>query len=76
MDGVGDGSWGSERYFSCKDGHALFIVLSKLKPDSRFVQLPQGPNGKLSMFQCSLIGMSTGQVHSAEGLEGMLVVFH
>ena len=50
MDGSGDGSWNGERYFSCKDGHALFIVLSKLKPDARFVQQPQGDNRKLSLF--------------------------
>ena len=47
MDGCGDGSWKGERYFTCPDGHALFIVLSKLKPDPRFVQQPQGSNRKL-----------------------------
>ena len=47
MDGCGDGSWKDEQYFSCRDGHAMFIVLSKLKPDSRFVQQPQGDNRKL-----------------------------
>ena len=46
MDGCGDGSWNGEQYFSCRDGHAVFIVLSKLKPDSRFVQQPQGDNRK------------------------------
>ena len=46
MDGCGDGSWKGEQYFSCRDGHAVFIVLSKLKPDSRFVQQPQGDNRK------------------------------
>ena len=35
VDGSGDGSWKGVRYFSCKDGHAVFIVLSKLKPDIR-----------------------------------------
>ena len=52
MDGGGDGSWKGERYFTCSDGHAVFIVLSKLKPDPRFVQQPQGSNRKLcvSMF--------------------------
>ena len=33
MDGCGDGSWSGKQYFSCRDGHALFIVLRKLKPD-------------------------------------------
>ena len=47
MDGCGDGSWKGERYFTCSDGHAVFIVLSKLKPDPRFVQQPQGSNRKL-----------------------------
>ena len=47
MDGCGDGSWNGEQYFSCRDGHAMFIVLSKLKPDSRFVQQPQGDNRKV-----------------------------
>ena len=49
MDGCGDGSWEGEQYFSCRDGHAMFIVLNKLKLDSRFIQQPQGPNRK---FQC------------------------
>ena len=49
MDGCGDGSWNGEQYFSCRDGHGMFIVLSKLKLDSRFIQQPQGPNRK---FQC------------------------
>ena len=35
MGGCGDGSWKGERYFSCKDGHALFIVRNMLKPDRR-----------------------------------------
>ena len=47
MDGGGDGSWKGERYFTCTDGHAVFIALSKLKPDPRFVQQPQGSNRKL-----------------------------
>ena len=49
MDGYGDGSWNGKQYFRCRDGHAVFIVLSKLKPDSRIAQLFQGPNRK---FQC------------------------
>ena len=44
VDGCGDGSWDSKRYFTCKDGHAIFIVLSKLKPDQRFLQQPKGNN--------------------------------
>ena len=35
IDGCGDGSWDNKRYFSCEDGHALFIVLSRLMPDRR-----------------------------------------
>ena len=46
MDGCGDGSWDNKRYFRCEDGHALFIVLTKLKPDQRFSQRPKGNNRK------------------------------
>ena len=35
VDGSGDGSWKGVRYFSCKDGHAVFIVHNMLKPDRR-----------------------------------------
>ena len=61
MDGCGDGSWNGERYFTCNDGHAVFIVLSKLKADHRFVQQPQGANRKFSVLQC----FTTHLVHSA-----------
>lgn len=37
VDGCGDGSWKGKRYFSCKDGHSLFTVPSRLKPDRRHV---------------------------------------
>ena len=35
MDGCGDGCWKNERYFTCERGHAIFTVLSKLRPDQR-----------------------------------------
>ena len=47
VDGCGDGSWDNKRYFTCIDGHAIFIVLSKLKPDQRFLQQPKGNNRKI-----------------------------
>ena len=51
MNKSGDGSWNGVQYFSCKDGHAVFILLSKLKPDARFVQKTQGHNRELFLFQ-------------------------
>ena len=45
--GCGDGSWDNKRYFTCKNGHALFIVLNKLKPDQRFRKAHSASGGKL-----------------------------
>ena len=47
MEGCGDGSWDNKRYFTCENKHAVFIVLSKLKPDQRFSQRPKGNNRKI-----------------------------
>ncbi len=49
MDGCGDGSWDNKRYFTCKDGHAKFIVLSKLKPDQRHRKRHSSSGGKLTV---------------------------
>ena len=49
VDGCGDGSWNNKRYFTCKDGHAVFIVLSKLKPDQRHRKRHSSGGGKLTV---------------------------
>ena len=58
MDGCGDGSWNNKRYFTCKDGHAVFIVLSKLKPGQRHRKRHSSGGGKLTvhshLLQCVL----------------------
>ena len=38
MEGCHDGVWNGIRYFSCRQGHALFCPLSSLTPDQRFAQ--------------------------------------
>ena len=50
MEGCGDGSWDDKCYFTCKDGHAIFIVLSKLKPDQRHKKRHSSSGGKLSLI--------------------------
>ena len=47
VEGCGDGSWDNKRYFTCVDGHAVFIVLSKLKPDQRHGKRHSSGGGKL-----------------------------
>ena len=47
--GGGDGSWNNKRYFTCVDGHAVFIVLSKLKPDQRHRKRHSSSGGKLTV---------------------------
>ncbi|KAM8915064.1 ubiquitin carboxyl-terminal hydrolase CYLD isoform 1-T2 [Spinachia spinachia] len=40
--GCSDGSYGGHRYFTCKVGMALFVPVTKLNADSRFVSLSTG----------------------------------
>lgn len=37
VNGCSDGTYGSQRYFTCKGGRALFVPITKCSPDSRFV---------------------------------------
>lgn len=39
VNGCSDGTYGSQRYFTCKVGRALFVPITKCSPDSRFVCL-------------------------------------
>jgi ubiquitin thioesterase CYLD len=32
----GDGSWKNTEYFKCRNGHGMFIAMSKLRPDPRY----------------------------------------
>ena len=58
MDGCGDGSWDDKRYFTCKDGHAIFIVLKRLLPDWRVRRGHSAGGGRLivhsHLLHCSL----------------------
>ena len=45
--GGGDGSWDDKRYFTCKDGHAIFIVLKRLLPDRRVRRGHSAGGGRL-----------------------------
>uniref|UniRef100_A0A3P8UA25 ubiquitinyl hydrolase 1 n=1 Tax=Amphiprion percula TaxID=161767 RepID=A0A3P8UA25_AMPPE len=37
VNGCSDGTYGSQRYFTCKGSRALFVPITKCSPDSRFV---------------------------------------
>ena len=56
--GGGDGSWDDKRYFTCKDGHAIFIVLKRLLPDRRVRRGHSAGGGRLivhsHLLHCSL----------------------
>ena len=59
MDRCGDGSWNNKRYFTCKDGHAIFIVLNRLLPDRRVRKGHSAGGGRLivhsHLLHCSLV---------------------
>jgi ubiquitin thioesterase CYLD len=41
----GDGSWKNTEYFKCRNGHGMFIAMSKLRPDPRYqTHVEQGKN--------------------------------
>ena len=58
MAGGGDGSWDNKRYFTCKDGHAVFIELQKELPDRQVRRRHSAGGGRLivhlHLLHCSL----------------------
>jgi hypothetical protein len=51
----GDGFWKGEEYFKCTNGHGMFVLLSKLRPDPRYqTHVEQGKNRKyiLDVYCC------------------------